>query len=106
MSVSENYNRVEEQQQGVTAFHYHIFLPTYSPEIPDFLSDEECDHIISLAEEMGLSTSFIGLDHLHIKRDLDEAMMEAGACICVIRREGEGEAQNGSLHVLVHYIVK
>ena len=39
---------------------------------------------------MGLSTSFIGLDHVHIKRDLDEAMMEAGAYIYVSEASGRG----------------
>lgn len=53
-------------------------LALFRPEIPDFLSDEECDHIISLAKEMGLSTSVIGRDELY-GRDLDEAMKEAGA---------------------------
>jgi len=57
---------------------FSLIWPFFRPEIPDFLSDEECDHIISLAKEMGLSTSVIGRDELY-GRDLDEAMKEAGA---------------------------
>lgn len=44
-------------------------------EIPDFLTDEECKHVISLAKETGLSTSKVGRQ-LH-EKDLDEVMKEA-----------------------------
>lgn len=50
------------------------FFP--KPEIPDFLTDEECEHVISLAKETGLSTSKVGRQ-LH-EKDLDEIMKEAG----------------------------
>lgn len=46
------------------------------PEIPDFLTDEECEHVISLAKETGLSTSKIGRQLY--EKDLDEVMKEAG----------------------------
>lgn len=42
-------------------------------EIPEFLSHEECDHIMLLAREMGLSASFIGRDNLN-EGDLERAM--------------------------------
>ena len=47
-------------------------------EIPDFLSDEECEHIISLAKETGLTTSIAGFDLAAYEGDLDEDMKEAG----------------------------
>ena len=48
------------------------------PEIPDFLTDGECEHVISLAKETGLSTSKISRQLYD--RDLDEVMKEAGGC--------------------------
>lgn len=47
-------------------------------EIPRFLSDEECDHIISLAKESGLAMSIAGFDLAAYEGDLDEDMREAG----------------------------
>ena len=47
-------------------------------EIPDFLSDEECEHIISLAKESGLAMSIAGFDPAAYEGDLDEDMKEAG----------------------------
>ncbi|XP_078363892.1 transmembrane prolyl 4-hydroxylase-like [Oculina patagonica] len=44
-------------------------------EIPDFLIDKECEHLISLAKETGLSMSKIGRQEY--ERDLDEVMREA-----------------------------
>ncbi|KAJ7360407.1 prolyl 4-hydroxylase [Desmophyllum pertusum] len=44
-------------------------------EIPDFLTDGECEHVISLAKETGLSTSKISRQLYD--RDLDEVMKEA-----------------------------
>lgn len=46
-------------------------------EIPQFLSDEECEHIISLAKESGLATSIAGFDPAAYEGDLDEDMKEA-----------------------------
>lgn len=48
------------------------------PEIPRFLSDEECEHIISLAKDSGLATSIAGFDLTAYEGDLDEDMKEAG----------------------------
>ncbi|XP_029188184.2 transmembrane prolyl 4-hydroxylase-like [Acropora millepora] len=45
-------------------------------EIPEFLSSEECDHIISLAIESGLKASTIGRD-ISKPEGLDEAMKTA-----------------------------
>lgn len=45
-------------------------------EIPEFLSDEECDHIISLAKESGLQTSTSGF--FNYEEDLDAALTIAG----------------------------
>jgi len=47
-------------------------------EIPDFLSDEECEHIILLAKESGLAMSIAGFDLAAYEGDLDEDMKEAG----------------------------
>ena len=54
------------------------FLQT---EIPQFLSDEECEHIISLAKESGLSMSIAGFDRAAYEGDLDEDMAEAGKIV-------------------------
>lgn len=51
-----------------------FFIPY--PEIPNFLTDEECKHVISLAKETGLSTSKVGRQ-LH-EKDLDEVMKKVG----------------------------
>ena len=45
-------------------------------EIPDFLSDQECQQLISLAKESGLRTSVAG--NQSYEGDLDEVMKEAG----------------------------
>jgi len=45
-------------------------------EIPEFLSDEECDHIISLAKESGLQTSTSGF--FNYEADLDAVLAIAG----------------------------
>ncbi|CAH3176946.1 unnamed protein product [Porites lobata] len=45
-------------------------------EIPSFLSDEECDHIISLAKKIGLYPSVISRDQFR-KEELEKAMQEA-----------------------------
>ena len=42
------------------------------------MSDEECDHIISLAKESGLAMSIAGFDLAAYEGDLDEDMREAG----------------------------
>ena len=47
-------------------------------EIPQFLSDEECEHIIKLAKESGLAMSIAGFDTNAYEGDLDEDMAEAG----------------------------
>lgn len=47
-------------------------------EIPRFLSDEECEHIISLAKDSGLVMSIAGFDVAAYEGDLDEDMREAG----------------------------
>lgn len=46
-------------------------------EIPQFLSDEECEHIISLAKQSGLTMSIAGFDMAAYEGDLDEDMAEA-----------------------------
>ncbi|KAL9974792.1 hypothetical protein ACROYT_G011875 [Oculina patagonica] len=46
-------------------------------EIPRFLSDEECEHVISLAKESGLAMSIAGFDVAAYEGDLDEDMREA-----------------------------
>lgn len=46
-------------------------------EIPQFLSDEECEHIIKLAKESGLAMSIAGFDTNAYEGDLDEDMAEA-----------------------------
>ena len=51
------------------------------PEIPQFLSDEECEHIISLANESGLAMSIAGHDMAAYEGDLDEDMAEAGEIV-------------------------
>lgn len=50
----------------------------WSTEIPEFLSEEECDHIIKLAKENGLAMSIAGFDMKAYEGDLDEDMAEAG----------------------------
>lgn len=42
------------------------------------MSDEECEHIISLAKESGLVMSIAGFDVAAYEGDLDEDMREAG----------------------------
>ena len=63
------------QRVTLTTTHFYLF---FSPEIPEFLSNEECDHIISLAIESGLKASTIGRD-IFKPEGLDEAMKTAGA---------------------------
>ncbi len=50
----------------------------FKTEIPRFLSDEECEHVISLAKESGLAMSIAGFDVAAYEGDLDEDMREAG----------------------------
>lgn len=49
-----------------------------SLEIPDFLSGEECDHIINLAIQSGLHNSVAGFDHEVYKGDLQQELSELG----------------------------
>ena len=44
-----------------------FFLSFFRLEIPDFLSESECNHIISLAEKVGLRGS-----DLHLDEELDK----------------------------------
>ncbi|XP_067052247.1 transmembrane prolyl 4-hydroxylase-like [Acropora muricata] len=46
-------------------------------EIPEFLSDEESEHIISLAKDSGLTMSIAGFDMAAYEGDLDEDLAEA-----------------------------
>ena len=58
-------------------FFYFFFLRSASPlditlyfmfsELPNFLSDEECDHIIELAEMFGLEGSIMHTDEYQEK---------------------------------------
>ncbi|PFX31382.1 Transmembrane prolyl 4-hydroxylase [Stylophora pistillata] len=45
-------------------------------EIPHFLTDDECDHVISLAQEAGLSTSQVALKF--DEKDLNEVLKQVG----------------------------
>ena len=53
----------------------------FQPEIPQFLSDEECEHIVSLAKESGLTKSIAGFDLAAYEGNLDEDMAEAGEIV-------------------------
>ena len=53
------------------------------PEIPDFLTDEECEHVISLAKATGLSSSKIGSGSQEYEKGLDKIMKEAGGYACI-----------------------
>lgn len=53
-------------------------------EIPDFLSEEECDHIITLAKESGLQTSTSG--YFTYDGDLDEELALAGELDLELRK--------------------
>ena len=57
----------------------------YELEIPHFLSDEECEHIISLARDSGLTTSIAGFDVAAYEGNLDEDMAEAGKRYVILR---------------------
>lgn len=69
--------KINADVQRVTLKTTRFYL-FFSPEIPEFLSNEECDHIISLAIESGLRASTIGRD-IFKPEGLDEAMKTAGA---------------------------
>lgn len=56
---------------------YRQKIPLFLAEIPSFLSDEECDHIISLAKKIGLYPSVISRDQFR-KKELEKVMQEAG----------------------------
>ena len=58
-----------------------FFLKT---EIPQFLSDEESEHIITLAKESGLAMSIAGFDPAAYEGDLDEDMKEAGKTTYIV----------------------
>jgi len=53
-------------------------------EIPQFLSDEESQHIITLAKESGLAMSIAGFDPAAYEGDLDEDMKEAGKTTYIV----------------------
>ena len=69
------FANADVQRVTLKATHFYLF---FLPEIPEFLSNEECDHIISLAIESGLKASTIGRD-IFKPEGLDEAMKTAGA---------------------------
>lgn len=69
------FANADVQRVSLKATHFYSF---FLPEIPEFLSNEECDHIISLAIESGLRASTIGRD-IFKPEGLDEAMKIAGA---------------------------
>jgi uncharacterized protein (UPF0264 family) len=47
-------------------------------EIPDFLSHEECDHIIKLAKDSGLRASVAGFDQSVYDGDLEKELNNIG----------------------------
>ena len=51
----------------VLLFKFNITLYFMFSELPDFLSDEECDHIIELAEMFGLEGSIMHTDEYQEK---------------------------------------
>ena len=53
-----------------------MFFLVLFQEIPGFLSNEECDHIITLAKDSGLRTSTSGWSTYD--GDLDEELVIAG----------------------------
>ena len=69
------FANADVQRVTLKTTHFYLF---FSPEIPEFLSNEECDHIISLAIDSGLKASTIGRD-IFKPEGLDEAMKTAGA---------------------------
>lgn len=77
--VKTGHERWVELTEGVK---YKMITRAMKPllfEIPRFLSDEECEHIISLAKESGLVMSIAGFDVAAYEGDLDEDMREADA---------------------------
>lgn len=60
------------------------YVTNFLTEIPQFLSDEECEHIISLAKQSGLTMSIAGFDMAAYEGDLNEDMAEAGKTILVL----------------------
>lgn len=66
------YKKKKEREKGL-CYDFNSLT-----EIPRFLSDEECEHIISLAKESGLVMSIAGFDVAAYEGDLDEDMREAG----------------------------
>ena len=79
-------SELEEQEVSYLASRQFRHLPVTlnllnlfpQTEIPEFLSDEECEHIISLAKESGLAMSIAGFDPAVYEGDLDADMKEAG----------------------------
>lgn len=55
-----------------------LFSFCFLLEIPDFLSGEECDHIINLAIQNGLHNSVAGFDPEVYKGDLQQELSELG----------------------------
>lgn len=47
-----------------------------SLEIPHFLTDDECEHVISLAKEAGLSASQVAIKF--DEKDLNEVLKQVG----------------------------
>ena len=72
----------------------------WSTEIPEFLSAEECDHIITLAKENGLAMSIAGFDMKAYEGDLDEDMAEAGN-ICNISLSVALDLRQDDAHKIV-----
>ena len=65
---SENWISFTQDPHDLFVCHF------FQTEIPQFLSNEECDHIISLAKESGLSMSIAGFDLAAYEGDLDQDM--------------------------------
>eukprot|EP00794_Sanderia_malayensis_P018786 gene18786-20677_t len=60
--IERGYERELELEEGK---HYKVITRALKPklfEIPDFLTDEECEHIMALAESQGLSSSGLHID--------------------------------------------
>lgn len=70
--IFQPYKKTKEREKGL-CYDFNSLT-----EIPRFLSDEECEHIISLAKESGLVMSIAGFDVAAYEGDLDEDMREAG----------------------------
>lgn len=70
-----------KQNEAIKCKFYVSAICFSQPEIPRFLSDEECEHIISLAKESGLAMSIAGSDKAAYEGNLDEDMAEAGKIV-------------------------